>query len=123
MSVFIVWVDRVHAKVFHFSEEKMERKTVQAHFHHHHTHRLEQDEKESTRFYRELSGLMSLADSILLMGPGLAKEHLRNYLCEHHPLVAKKIVGCETVDHPTDGQIADFARKYFQTHGALQPRG
>jgi hypothetical protein len=31
--------------------------------------------------------------------------------------LARKIVGCETVDDPTDGQIAAFARRLFLGNG------
>jgi hypothetical protein len=32
----------------------------------------------------------------------------------HDPKLEARIVGVETVDHPTDGQLAAFARRYFQ---------
>jgi len=31
----------------------------------------------------------------------------------HDPAVGKLVVGIETVDHPTDGQLVAYARKYF----------
>jgi hypothetical protein len=32
---------------------------------------------------------------------------------QHDPAIAKQIVGVETVDHPSDGQLLAFAKKYF----------
>ena len=37
------------------------------------------------------------------------------YLAEHHPALSKKVAACETVDHPSDPQIAAFAKKFFAT--------
>jgi hypothetical protein len=35
-------------------------------------------------------------------------------LHEHDRALERKIVGIETVDHPTDGQIIAYAKKYFR---------
>jgi stalled ribosome rescue protein Dom34 len=115
MSIFVIWVDREHAKLFQFSNEKMERKTLQARHHDHHTHQhdqLDQKQQESAFFSLVVESL-SEASRILILGPGVAKHHFQTYLMEHQPALAKKIVGCETVDHPTDPQIVALARKFF----------
>lgn len=54
------------------------------------------------------------AEEILLIGPGTAKSELVNWLAEHHPDVSRRVVGVETVDHPTPGQIKDLARAAFR---------
>jgi hypothetical protein len=33
---------------------------------------------------------------------------------ENHPLLVSKIVGVETADHPTRGEIVAHARSYFK---------
>jgi len=53
-------------------------------------------------------------DRVLLVGPGVAKNHFVSYLEEHHQKkLANRIVGTEAMDHPSDAQIVAFARKYF----------
>ena len=41
-SIFVIWIDREHAKLFQFSEQKMERKDISATHNGHHTPRLDQ---------------------------------------------------------------------------------
>ena len=47
------------------------------------------------------------------MGPGNAKLELVRHLDRHQPAVGEKVLGVETVDHPTDAQLVVYARKYF----------
>lgn len=105
MSVFVIWVDREHAKLFQFSGEKMERKLLQS-------------SHQERAFFSEAATHLKDASRVLILGPGVAKHHFQNYLLEHEPLLAKKVVGCETVDEPTDPQIAAFARKLFNMPAA-----
>jgi len=115
MSIFVIWVDREHAKLFQFSNEKMERKNLQARHQDHHTHPLDHldQKKQENAFFSSITENLAEASRILILGPGVAKHHFQTYLLEHQPALAKRIVGCETVDHPTDPQIVAIARKFF----------
>lgn len=114
MTVSVVWLDREHAKLFHFSEEKMERETCHASRHDHHTHKLDQNEYEDVTLYDSVANKLQNAKRILILGPGTAKTHFLTRLKERYSSLAKRVVGCETTDHPTDGQIAAYAMKYFK---------
>jgi len=120
MSVYAVWIDRSHAKLFEFSNEKMERRAIQGRHTDHHTHAQDSlDHKhQEWAFFKEVADQMSNADHVLVLGPGVAKHHFCNYLVEHVPALARKLVGCETVDHPTDNQIAALAKKFFKLGAA-----
>jgi stalled ribosome rescue protein Dom34 len=115
MSCFAVWIDRTHAKIFQFSREKMERKNLGTGAPDHHTHAWGNEDNEhlEKKLFQEVAYELSSADQILILGPGVAKHHFQNFLNEHHPLLAKKMIGCETVDHPSDPQIAAYVSKYF----------
>jgi hypothetical protein len=39
--------------------------------------------------------------------------HFVKYVHQHAHALEPKIVGVETVDHPTDGQIVAYAKTYF----------
>jgi hypothetical protein len=41
---------------------------------------------------------------------------------EHDHGLEGRIVGLETVDHPTDGQLVAFARSYFDIAPARSPK-
>ncbi|HTN64521.1 MAG TPA: hypothetical protein VL147_23680 [Devosia sp.] len=54
------------------------------------------------------------AKAIFIVGPGRAKTGLAGYLNEHFPAIAKQIWAIEPMDHPSDAELIDAARKYFQ---------
>src|SRR5689334_9759493 len=116
MTCFLIWIDRSSAKVFQVSPEKMERKILKSHYHDHHTHRLDSRDFEQMekKPFQEAAEILSQEGQILILGPGVVKHHFLNYLNEHYPVLSKKVVGCESVDHPTDSQIAAQALKYFK---------
>jgi stalled ribosome rescue protein Dom34 len=115
MSLLAIWVDREHAKLFCFTSEKLTHKEYTSHFQMHHTHpenQLDHQQRE-VQFFKEFTPDLATAEEILILGPGVAKHHFQTFLTEHYPNTAKKIVGCETVDHPTEPQIIALARKFF----------
>ena len=79
----------------------------------HHTHRQTHEDKESPHFYAEVASHLRDADEILVIGHGIAKTHFQTFLTQHEAGLAKKVVGYETVDHPTDNQITALATQYF----------
>jgi stalled ribosome rescue protein Dom34 len=91
----------------------MERKTVRLCYSNHHTHSLDElDQKQhEQRFFSEIIEHLATASSILILGPGVTKHHFQNYLMEHFPSLSRRVIGCETSDHPTDSQIAAMAKR------------
>ena len=114
-SIFVLWIDLKQAKIFQFSDEKMERRNLEASHTDHHTHRSDNlDRQQHERaFFVHLAEALKDASQLLILGPGVVKHHFQSFLIEHCPVLAKRVVGCETVDHPTDPQIAALARKFF----------
>lgn len=119
MKVSVIWIDREHARIFHFSEENMERKRIRGGHKEHHSHRRDNldHEREEKSLFAEAKDELSASDRVLIVGPSMAKHHFQTFLVEHYPVIAKKIVGLETVDHPSDGQIAAMAKTYFDRAG------
>lgn len=64
------------------------------------------------RYYDEVIGHIRDAESILLLGPGEAKIELERRM--QHEGLEGHIVGVETVDKMTDGQIAARVRQYYR---------
>jgi len=62
-------------------------------------------------YYDEVISCIRDAESILIFGPGEAKGELKKHL-EREGL-GGRIVGIETVDEMTDGQIAAKVKQYF----------
>jgi stalled ribosome rescue protein Dom34 len=67
--------------------------------------------KHLNTYYNEVISSIRDAESILIFGPGEAKGELKKHL-EREGL-GGRIVGVETVDEMTDGQIAAKIRQHF----------
>ena len=60
------------------------------------------------------------AAPFLVVGPGGAKLELIRVMHKDHHELEKRLVAVETIDHPTDGQLLAYARKYFRKVDALR---
>jgi stalled ribosome rescue protein Dom34 len=70
---------------------------------------------EDPHYYHDVVEALSGAAEILIVGPGHAKLELIKHIHKHDHDVVSKVIAVETVDHPGDGQLLAFARKYFVT--------
>ena len=116
MSAYVVWMDSASAKIFHINGDDVSVKKSLRHEPDHHTHnKSDAKQKDSHRFFDDVATqLATFKDAVLLVGPGVAKSHFVTHLEGHHQKeLALRIVGTESMDHPTDAQIVAFARKYF----------
>ena len=68
---------------------------------------------EDKQYFHAIAEALKGAEEILVVGPAQAKLQLIKHLHSHDPQVGSKVVGVETIDHPTDGQLVAYARKYF----------
>jgi stalled ribosome rescue protein Dom34 len=115
----VVWISHREAHVLDINPGTFDEVTVKTPQHVHHRHpKGESGAKEhpddGKRFYEEVAKSLVGFDQILVVGPSSAKLELIRYVHKHdHPLEAR-IVGVETVDHPTDGQLAAYAKHYFK---------
>jgi stalled ribosome rescue protein Dom34 len=120
MSKYLaVWIDHKEARVFPIHRGKVEETTVTAPLHNiHHKHPQRDDGTQShpndaKQFFHDVAHALEGAEQILVVGPAHAKLGLLRHLHEHHRALEAKVVGIETVDHPTDGQLVAQAKKYF----------
>jgi stalled ribosome rescue protein Dom34 len=65
-----------------------------------------------SKYYDEVIACLRNADSILIFGPGEAKDELQKQL--EGQALGERIVGMETTDKMTDGQIAAKVRQHFR---------
>lgn len=119
MANYVVWLDSSEAKVFELhptevNEKTLRRKEIR---HHNGVEKEQNNHKDSEKFFHTVAEALTGANEVLLVGPGDAKLHFKNHLERHHHTeIGKKIVGTETVDHPTDNQIVALAKKFFKGH-------
>jgi stalled ribosome rescue protein Dom34 len=69
---------------------------------------------DDVAFYATIARELSGSDVILVSGPGLAKTSFAGYLQHRNAELARRVVAVETVDHPSEGQLKNFAQTYFR---------
>jgi stalled ribosome rescue protein Dom34 len=118
MATYVIWLDSEKAHVFNLKPTGVEKSHLEKKGMDHHTHNKKDHHHDSApdHFFHELAIRISDAKEILLMGPGLGKNHFQTHLEKHHAPLSKKVVGVESSDHPTDNQVLATARKFFKTY-------
>ncbi|HTR55094.1 MAG TPA: hypothetical protein VMJ10_30620 [Kofleriaceae bacterium] len=114
-----VWIDHREARLFHVSSDKFDEVTVAVPQHIHRRHPkgesgAREHPADAQRFFHEVARSLEGSEQILVVGPSTAKLDFIRYLHKHEHALASRVVGVETVDHPTDGQIAAYTRTYFK---------
>jgi stalled ribosome rescue protein Dom34 len=114
-----VWLDHKEARIFHIHPDAIDEMTVLAPLHNiHHKHDRGAGEprehpNDAKQFYHDVSRALADSEEILVLGPGEAKFELFKYVHQHEHSLEPKIIGMETVDHPTNGQLVAYAKKHF----------
>ena len=114
----VVWLDHSEAHVMHITADDVEKSVIHPSKTHHHLHaksgatgagRLAEDKD----YYQAIMVALKGAQEILVVGPAQAKLQLIKHIHVHDQALGDKVVGVETVDHPSDAQLVVYARKYF----------
>ena len=69
---------------------------------------------DARHFFDDVTRGLDGVDSVLVVGPASAKHEFVKFVHENHRPLVSKIVGVETADHPTGGEIVAHARSYFK---------
>ena len=122
MKDFVVWLDSKKAHVFAMKSTGIEKTIVSKNEKNHHTRHKKDLRKDNHAepYYNDLARTLKGADQILLIGPGLAKNHFQDHLTTHEAhTLAKKIVGLEKMEsfaHKSEKQMFARDRKFFRTY-------
>ncbi len=118
-----VWIDHRKAVIAIMAGHHEKMKQVDSHMEKHvrYSGAAQEDSAEDQRdrrftghldkYYDEVIACLRDADSILILGPGEAKIELAQRL--DHDVQHGRIVGVDTVDKMTDGQVAATVRQRF----------
>ena len=114
----VIWIDHKEARIYHVHPEAVEAAEVLAPQHHIHRHPKGRGEArehpdDAHRFFVEVVRTLDGVDALLIVGPSSAKLEFFRYLHEHERRLESKVVGVESADHPTDGEIVTRARSCF----------
>ncbi len=119
-----VWLDHKEAKIFHVDAEDTTPSVVHAPKHHLHRHPVATAEHahpaDAAHFFHDVARSLADAEEILVVGPGSAKLEFVKHLHAHERPLEGRLVGVETMDHPTDGELVKFVRGYFRAADRLR---
>ena len=107
----VVLVDHHTAQVLQFDEEHVKVQKVKEHTHH--TKQHGSSVRTEHEFFGEVCDAVAGIQEVLVTGAKTAQADFRHYVEKHRAAVSSQIVGWDTVDHPTEGQLLTLARKYF----------
>ncbi len=121
----VVWLDHKEAHVMHITPEDVEKSVVHPTKPHKKLHSKSGTvgagkAAEDHAYYHAIVEALQGAQEVLVLGPAQAKLQLIKHIHSHDHAMTDKIVGVETTDHPTDGQLVAYARKYFVAKDKMQ---
>ena len=123
----IVWIDHREARVFHFSADEADELVIHPdrpsrHLHHKANSIGSGHAAEDHAFLQRVAEAIADAGAVLITGPANEKTELIKHIRQHAPTLMEKVVAVETVDHPSDRQLLDHARRVFKADHQLPPR-
>jgi stalled ribosome rescue protein Dom34 len=93
------------------------------HAHKHNTRQHGSTVRTEHEFFGEVCDALAEFKEILVAGNHLAQADFRHYLEKHRPQVSPRVIGWETVDHPSEGQLLALARKFYDKHNRMTGQG
>lgn len=127
LSHAVIWLDHQEAHVIQFNANNHENSTITTKSKHGHVHQKagmvgSGHAAADQNYLHEVAEAVAGSSEILIVGPGTGKLELIKHMNKHDPRVAEKVVGVETVDHPSDGQLLAYAKKYFLRADNMRPQ-
>ncbi|MEO7370986.1 MAG: translational machinery protein, partial [Ilumatobacteraceae bacterium] len=114
----IVWMDHREARIASFSVGKDDLIEVHSHSANRNIHRKSGSidsghAPDDHDFFDRIAAALVDTAEVLIAGPGNAKTAFESYIGERHVDLAHRVVGVETLDHPTDPELLAHARRAF----------
>jgi len=117
-----IWIDHKEARIYHIRPDGVDEAffTKPQSVHHRPMKASDgtsQDGIDAKPFFHEVARATDGAQKILVVGPSTAKFEFLRHVNKFDAGTEPKIVGLETVEEPTDGQLAVYAQRYFPEVG------
>ncbi|MEO7035782.1 MAG: translational machinery protein [Polyangiaceae bacterium] len=110
-----VWIDHKEAKIFQIELEGFDISNITTP-HQHVTRKADEHGRHTEQhgFFHDVAAFLKGADELLILGPASAKLDFIRHLQRHDHALEAKVVGVETLDHPTDAQLVAYVRQHFK---------
>jgi hypothetical protein len=124
----VIWLDHKRAQVIRFNRDASETATVhheggERHLHHRRGSAGSGHAAEDPKYYEQILLAVGNTPELLIVGPANAKLEFVKHIHKKHPNLVDRLVGVETLDHPTEGALLKFARTYFAAADAMLAGG
>ena len=124
----VIWLDHKRAQIICFSRDSSESVAVQHHGGERHLHHRRGTigsghAAEDPKYYEQILVAVGDAQELLVTGPANAKLEFVKHIHKRHPILVDRLIGVETLDHPSEGELLKFAREYFKAADAMLPGG
>ena len=113
----VLQIDHQEARVLQFDAEHVHGSRVKAH--RHLTHQHKSAVRTEHEFFGEVCDALEGISEVLVAGGHTAVADFERYAHKHRPALAKRLVGHELVDHPTEPQLVALARQWFLKHDRM----
>ena len=120
----VVWIDHKQARILHFNVDEADRAVVRDHVArdlHAREPRTGHRIEENKPFFEDVAAAIADAGAVLIVGPAQEKDFFAKFLAVKHPAIRAHVEGIEKADHPTDGELIDFARRYAKATDRMRP--
>ncbi len=123
----VVYMDHAEALIFEFAgsdvtEHRIRPGDREGNIHHKAGSAGSGHAHDSKAYLTAVANALQASHEILIIGHGTAKEELASFIRDHVPALEPRIMGVETVDQPTHGEILAFARKFFEAKDLTTPQ-
>jgi hypothetical protein len=113
----LLHIDHHKAEVVRLDAEHEQIQRINAHVHITRQHGSEV--RTEHEFFAAVCDALAGITDILVVGSHIGQADFRHYVEGHRAQLATQIVGWQTIDHPSDGQLVAIAREYFIKHDGM----
>ena len=115
----VAWIDHHKAHVLQFDANQVLDEKI--HEQSHYTRQHGSSVRSEHEFFGEVCDALAGIEAVLVVGGHTAQADFRHYVDKHRSHLAALIVGWETVDNPTEGQVVKLARQFFVRRCEMVP--
>ena len=115
----VAWIDHHKAHVLQFDANQALDEKIHEQFHN--TRQHGSAVRSEHEFFGEVCDALAGIEAVLVVGGHTAQSDFRHYVDKHRPHLAPLIVGWETVDNPTEGEVLKMARQFFVKRSEMVP--
>jgi stalled ribosome rescue protein Dom34 len=107
----VVRIDHHQAEILRFDAGQVQARSLKSHKHP--TGQHGSGVRTEHEFFGQVCGALAGTAQVLVAGAHTARADFRHYVEKHRPALVPHVVGYETVDRPTQGQLLAMARQFF----------